>query len=290
MSVGQQFASLRAAKALTPEQASADIVSASKLLAFENDRSDIPLTKFTQILLGMGYTLRQFASYCDRLAINKNTLCREIGNAYAVGDTQRLLKLYEMVNNNAATQDDVFLSRMTAAGYYYELTGKKLVTAADEARLADDLLKIVSWDESEVDALIATVPLLNSSRLFTVSREVMRLAPSLREWNYSLYVGTWTAVMRGLKLLIERRSTFAAALLRQIDDTQEMAEGMIQNRFKLRYLRLVMQLSKKPDELLRRQIRAEYNMILPLAPVQLLNGLRDVSIKAAEFDPAAVGD
>lgn len=288
MSIGQQFAYLREAKGLTPEEASGDIIAPSKLTAFEEDRGDIPLTKFNQILLNMGFTLRQFASFRDRLAINKDTMSREIANAYAVGDTQRLLKLYEMVSASAATQDDAFLSKMTAAGYYYELTGKKLVDAADEARLADDLLQIVAWDEVEVDALIATVPLLNSSRLFTVSREVMRLAPTLREWNYSLYVGTWTAVMRGLKLLVERRSTFAAALLRQIDDTQEMSEGMIQNRFKLRYLRAVLQLSKKPDERLRRQIRADYNMVLPLAPTQILNGLRDVSIKAADFDPAAV--
>jgi hypothetical protein len=288
MSVGQQFAYLREAKGLTPEEASADIIAPSKLTAFEEDRGDIPLEKFNQILLNMGYTLRQFASFRDRLTINKDTFSREIGNAYAVGDTQRLLKFYDMVSDSAAARDDAFLSKMTAAGYYYELTGKKLVTAADEARLADNLLRIVAWDETEVDALIATVPLLNSSRVFTVSREVMRLAPTLREWNYSLYVGTWTAVMRGLKLLVERRSTFASALLRQIDDTQAMSEGMIQNRFKLRYLRAVLELSKKPDELLRRQIRADYNMIVPLAPAQLLNGLRDVSIKAADFDPAAV--
>lgn len=290
MSIGKKFAYLREAKGMTPLQAAAGIVTEKKLMAFEADKADIPLAKFNEILLTMGLTLRQFASYTDWLAMNKNTLSREIGSAYAAHDTVQLRKLYELVNSSSAVSHCEFLSKMTAAGYYYELTGTKLVGAEDEERLAQELLQIVSWNEAEVATVIATVPLLGSSRLFTVSREVMRGAPVLRDWNYSLYVGTWTAVMRALSILIERQSTFAGALLRQIDDAQPMAEGMIQNRFKLLYLRQVLALSKRDDERTRQLVARAYVAITPLAPAHLLAALRTVSIKAADYDPAVNTD
>ncbi|WP_155286940.1 helix-turn-helix domain-containing protein [Lacticaseibacillus zhaodongensis] len=285
MEMGAEFKHLRELKGYSAGAVSSGIVTLNRLNAFESDEGDIPLDKLRALLLQMGVSLREFAHFCERMEINKGTLRKELNKAYAAKDVNRLQALFTMLApENQEPQRLQFYGRMTAAGAYYELTGTKLASAEELQRLVDMLLETVTWNESEVSVLHATLILMTDNQVFMLCREVLGSVAGIRPWNFALYVSAWSAVMQGYRVLIQRRSNFVATLARQIDRTEPMAEAMLQNRFKYIFLNAIRAAQTTDSMQTRARVRTVYGWLVPIGPEELLAEARKTSIDVLGLD------
>ncbi|WP_127849089.1 helix-turn-helix transcriptional regulator [Lacticaseibacillus hulanensis] len=285
MGLGKQFKYIRARKNFTLEMAATGITTTNALAAFEAGKKDMPLEKMQELLLRMGVSLRQFANISDRLSQTSQDARTHIHELYLARDTAKLADLFSNPIPVAAGDEVLaFLDHMLIAGKYYDLTGKQLCTDEEVENLTTMLLENLSWDEAELDVLFWTLRLMNDNRVFMLSREVLNITESLRDWNFALYGAAWRSVLEGLAVLVERNSNFASTLMRQIDMVEPMAEVLIANRSTYMFLKAIMVVQKEDTEGNRELVADVYRHILPLHSTELEDNLRKINVRTLNLE------
>lgn len=285
MGLGKQFKYIRERKHFTIEMVGRDIVTNNALDAFEQGKKDIPLGKLQELLLRMGVSLRQFANVSDRLSQTSQDARDEIHATFMRGDAAKLKEMFDHPVEVAAGDEMLgFFDHMLIAGKYYTLTDEHLCSDDEVEQLTNMLLENLTWDESELDVLYWTLPLMNDNRAFMLSREVLGIIDTLRDWNFALYGAAWRAVLAGLAVLVERQSNFADSLVRQIDINEPMAEVLIANRYTYMFLKSIMLVQKDNTTANRETVVSVFKHTLPLESKTMEQHLRTINERTLNLE------
>ncbi len=285
MELGKQFRYIRQRKGFSIEAVAHDITSVGAICEFESGRKDMPIGKLQSLLNRMNVSLSQFANTSDRLSQESRDERNEIHSAFMTQDASRLRNLFETPMDAVAEDAQlIFFDHMLIAGKYYRLTGESLCTQADVTRLTDTLLATLTWDDSAIDVLYWTLPLMNDNRAFMLSREVLSITGNLEAWNVGLYGSAWHVVLEGLVVLMERRSNFAMTLLRQIETERPIAEFLIANRLRFALLKAALAVQKDDTPETREQVQKVIQQAHALGSREMDDQLRVICERTIGYD------
>lgn len=251
---GRELALLQEQKGVSDAQLTGDVVTQTKLKTFIAGRSDLKLGEYRRLLANMGVSLRQFASFSERQTMNPSLIAEQVVTARGHEDAATLKELFTLAQQRGQTKSEK-LGMVMAAASYEQLTGKRLLSVEDEAAYTEELLRGASWTKVELLTFRVEIATMDASHIFSLTREILDGIDVQLQWNYALYADAWMAVLRALQTLIERRSSFTSAILRQMDATSSLPEAMLQNRLYLMSLRAIFTLQKVYDATAERTLK-----------------------------------
>ncbi len=223
---GHAYQEIRKSKKYTLKYCAENIVSIPTLSRWENDETDIPLSKFLQLLNRIDIPIEEFFSLTDLKIGETNTFYKQIADLTARKDASSLYELYlKCISkyHHLTDTDDLFIAAF-AANAYLNLTGKNPMKSEDIDKVEQILSDNEQWNFISVRQFGDTLLLLKPKKLLSLALNLLNDTERIEAVSPDLYVNTLSTLADAFYELIKKEPELAKKLDTALKDKLNMKD------------------------------------------------------------------
>ncbi|TSO26944.1 Rgg/GadR/MutR family transcriptional regulator [Lactobacillus sp. LL6] len=216
---GEIYKKLRVQQNILQKNAAKNIVSVPLLSLWENGKSDITFEKFVKLIKRINLTPEEFFKLAK--IATPSSVVKKIESLYMTKDNEGLetlttkrIKLYQ----KRRSLDDLYLA-VISCNYYYDLSGKNLLSSKYQEKLINKLSDVKLWTKKYISILGNSIVLLSDKNIYGLTSLLIsnwsdiQVLDDINQDGVATYSIAFHTLLNALDILIVRKNYLYAEKL-----------------------------------------------------------------------------